>query len=930
MQPSNSDWAAAFALFDQALDLEAQQREHWLGSLSGPDPRVLVLLRELLAHHDQIEHGGLHPQLLTRVDLECGPPDPLSPGGKIGPYMLIERLGVGGMGSVWLAERLDKLLDRKVALKLPHTGWAMPDFAARLRHERQLLSSLEHPRIARLYDAGIDADGRPWLALEVVRGEPINAYCNQKNLSIRERLKLVLQVAQAVAYAHTRLIVHRDLKPSNILVDSQGEVHLLDFGIGKLLDPAQPDDGATRFGSRAFTPDYGSPEQLRGDPVTTATDIYSLGVVLYELLTGQRPHRRTAEISIEHAVATVEPQPPSQMTSVGVPKLSADLDAIVLESLEKNPAQRYLTIAAFADDIERYLRGDPVHARRGSSWYRATKFVRRHWTGVVASVLVLTAIIVSSAVSIWQAREARTAAARAEAVEKFLVSIFQQNSRDQPDPLKARATTARELLDAGAARLHSSDLPANSRDGLRSLLGNLYAELGMFKEAVVIEEERVASMRARGLQSQEEFGMALVELGASLQNTGRGDEALRVLREAEDVAKLHPQNRKLLGYVSSNLANQLVYTNSGEALRYARQAVGLLRTAEPRGDEMLGALIMIANTERTVDPEAAEIAGIQALDLIRETRGDRHQLYAQTALMLAEIQSGRMEDSAETTFKAAQSVALATTEPGHFLRLQEDLRYGLMEVDQSRFDEGFTRLKRALADATAAGGRDDVVYVAWAHENLARAYWRRGNLEEAEREATETLRVYGLHARDERYAKSADVAFDIALERGDLTHATECFNESRALREKSGSLSEPGFREQVLFRAAQLDLAQGQTQKALLQFTAIANTPVPGLLRFLEVKLRSRVGSAQAARRLGDNARAAKEARAALGEAKALGDRLQLRQVSAQAWSELAAAEAADGHCDLAHAAQEHATNLLDATDGPDSFRFRWVPKLCD
>jgi tetratricopeptide (TPR) repeat protein len=462
------------------------------------------------------------------------------------------------------------------------------------------------------------------------------------------------------------------------------------------------------------------------------------------------------------------------------------------------------------------------------------------------------------------------------------------------------------------------------------LLGNLYAELGMFKEAVAIEEERVASMRARGLQSREDFGMGLIELGSSLQNTGRGDEALRALREAEDVAKLHPSNRKLLGYVSSNLANQLVYTDSAEALRYARQAVALLKTAEPRGDEMLGALIMIANTERTVDPETAESAGIQALDLIRQTRGDRHQLYAQTALMLAEIQSGRMEDTAEATFKGAESVAVATTGPGHFLRLQLDLRYGLMQVDQSRFDEGFTRLKRALADGTTVGGPDDVVYVAWAHENLARAHWRRGNLDEAEHEVTEALRIYGLHGRDERYAKTSDVAFDIALDRGELARAAEYLDESRALREQSGGLREPGFREQVLFRAAQLDLARGQTQKALLQFASVADTPVPGLLRFVEVKLRSRVGLAQAARRLGDSARAAKEARTALGEAKALGDRLQLRQVSAQAWSELAAAEGTDGHCDLAHAAQEHATNLLDATDGADSFRLRWVPRMCN
>ena len=218
MQPSNSDWAAAFALFDQAMDLDAAQRERWLGSLQGPDQRVLVLLRELLAHHDQIEQGGLRAQLLTRSEADNSA-ETLAPGTQVGPYSLVERLGAGGMGTVWLAERVDKLLDRKVALKLPHTGWAMPDFAARLRHERQLLASLEHPRIARLYDAGVGTDGRPWLALEVVRGEPINAYCNQNNLTIRDRLKLMLQVAQAVAYAHSRLIVHRDIKPSNILVD---------------------------------------------------------------------------------------------------------------------------------------------------------------------------------------------------------------------------------------------------------------------------------------------------------------------------------------------------------------------------------------------------------------------------------------------------------------------------------------------------------------------------------------------------------------------------------------------------------------------------------------------------------------------------------------------------------------------------------------
>jgi serine/threonine-protein kinase len=554
----------------------------------------------------------------------------------------------------------------------------------------------------------------------------------------------------------------------------------------------------------------------------------------------------------------------------------------------------------------------------------------------MAASLVLAAILVASAISIWQARVARAAAARAEAVEGFLISIFQQNSRDQPDPLQARATTARQLLDAGAARLHSSEgstLPPETRDGLRDLLGGLYSELGMFKEAVAIEEERIASLRARGLQSQSEYGMALVDLASALQNTEREADALRALREAEAVAKHHPGDERLMGYVSSYLANQLIYTNSSEALRYARQAVELLKKAEPRGDEMLGALMMIADTERAIDPRAAEIAGIQALDLIRATRGSSHQLYAQTALMLGEIQSARMEDSAESTFQAAQSIALAATEPGHFLRLQVDLRYGLMQVDESRFDDGFARLRRALTDAIAAAGRDDIMYVSWAHENLARANWRYGNLDEAQREAAEALRIYAMHSRDERYAKSADVAFDVALERGDLQQAAVYLRDSRAVREQTGSIREAGFREQMLFREAQWALVHGNALEALKQFEAVAEAPVPGLLRFLEVQVRSRVGVATAARMLGDHVRAAKAARSALDKVSALGNRLQLRQVSSQAWAELAQAEAALGHCENSRSAWEYSSRLLVATDGPGSFRQRWLEertKLCE
>ena len=934
-KPSNSDWAAAFTLFDQALELDSRQREQWLGSLPGTDPRVLSLLRELLAHHDDIESNGfrLQPPLLAVPEADGDSANEgLKPGDAVGPYSLLERLGSGGMGSVWLAERTDKLLDRKVALKLPHSGWAMPDFAARLRQERHLLASLEHPRIARLYDAGIADDGRPWLALEVVRGQPINTYCTRNNLQLRERLQLVLQVAQAVAYAHSRLIVHRDLKPSNILVDSNGDVHLLDFGIGKLLDPAHLDDGATKFGSRAFTPDYGSPEQMRGDQVTTASDIYSLGVVLYELLTGQRPHRRTPEISLEHAVATLDPQPPSQAGTVGMPKLGADLDAIVLEALDKNPAGRYSTVAAFADDIERYLRGEPVHARRGSRWYWAAKFLRRHVAAVSAAVLVLVAIIGGGAVSVWQARVARAEASRAQAIEAFLISIFQTNSRNQSDPLKARATTARELLDAGSARLRSQEgarLPVGTRDGLRGLLGSLYSELGMFKESVALREERVASLRASGRRWDPELGMALVELAASLQQTGRGAEALPLLREAELIALHHPDDRRLGGYAASYLANQLVYDSTPDALRYARRAVSLLSQSEPRGDEMLGALMMIANTERTIDPAAAELAANQALELVAATRGANHELYGETALVLAEIQSGRMEDSAENTFKTVESIALKSTDSNHYLRLQTDLRYGLLLADQGRPDEARTRLKRALSVAEAAGGVDDPVYVSWVHENLARAAWRTGNLREAAGHVAESLRILGLHDRDDRYAKTAELAFDIALAQRDVPRAAGFLEAAHRVRVRTGSSNEAGFREGLGLRQSQLTFARDEPPAAardvLPQFDSIAQAPVPGLQRFLEARIGAHVGVIQAARALGDLAHAEREAQSALEELNKLGSPLALRQAAAQVWTELVATRAAAGDCKSAGDAWTRAAELLDATDGSDSFRRQWL-----
>jgi len=368
---SPEDWREVFRLLDTALELPVAARAAWLDTLV-PESRITATLRELLAR--QTADRFLHdlPQFTGSPDLprDESAADTAEIGTAIGPYRLTGRLGRGGMSSVWIAERIDGLLKRRVALKLPHVSWAMPEAARRMARERDLLASLEHPNIARLYDAGMGSDGRPFLALELVDGVPIDEHCAARNADNAARVRLVLQTAWAVEYAHSHSIVHRDLKPSNILVDAAGQVRLLDFGIGKLLESDAPAPGnETQFAGRLFTPDYASPEQTRGETMTASTDVFSLGVVLYQLLCSQLPFPRGSGESDRDRHARTAPD-----------LLSGDLDTIVRKALKESVRERYTTMAVFAQDLERFLRGDPVLARPDSAWYRLRKFTSRNRT----------------------------------------------------------------------------------------------------------------------------------------------------------------------------------------------------------------------------------------------------------------------------------------------------------------------------------------------------------------------------------------------------------------------------------------------------------------------------------------------------------------------------------------------------------------------
>ena len=478
-------WPAISALFDEALDLPRAQQSGWLDALNEPSRSYRPMLEELLADRAHIETIDFLAALPAAFLIDAAGPDPAYAGDRtVGPYRLVRELGRGGMGSVWLAERTDGMLKRQVALKLPHPGLVTGTFAERLTRERDILSGLSHPHIARLYDGGVTAEGQPYIALAYVQGHTVLEHCRALDLGVRERVELFQQILEAVQYAHAHLVIHSDIKPANVLVDEQGQVQLLDFGIAKLLvDGHAEASELTLNAGRALTPDYASPEQIVGAGVSTASDVYSLGVLLYELLAGERPYflRRSAHATLEQAILQAEVAPPSTTArgagnALAASILRGDLDTIVLKALKKDPANRYATADAFKQDLQRYLTGRPVLARPDSLAYRAKKFLLRNRVSMSLATLVVLALSAGLASTYWQAREARQAADRAQAVKDFLIGLF-----NEADPAKARGKelTARQMLDRGQRDLLTklADQPRLKVD-LDAVLVDLYTKLG--------------------------------------------------------------------------------------------------------------------------------------------------------------------------------------------------------------------------------------------------------------------------------------------------------------------------------------------------------------------------------------------------------------------------------------------------------------------
>lgn len=677
-------WPELAPLLDHLLDLPSAQRETFIAD-EIHDDELRALLRDLLTHEAQ--PGFLDRDGADYADSLIGAVEHAVPL-RIGAYRVLDLIGEGGSGSVYRAEREVDGYVQRVALKLLRVGLRDPAEQARFRRERRILARLEHPAIARLIDGGFTPEGVPWFALEFIEGDNIVRWCDARCLRIEPRLRLFLDVCDAVEAAHRALIVHRDIKPANILVDADGRPRLLDFGIAKLLDDSEREDD-TRTGLRRLTPAYAAPEQFCGGSITTATDVYALGVLLHELLSGQRPGVRNAaprnlsQLVTQDEAAAARSASPRQLAQ----RLRGDLDLIVATALAPEPQQRYASVAALAADLRAHLQRRPIAARRASVGHRLKKFLLRHRAGVAAAALVLATAVAGVAATWRESQRANAAAAdaiaqaqRAEAVKNFVLALFAGVS---PDESKGRSVSARELIERGEARLGETlATHPELRTELTTALASAHRQLGALDRAGALADAAVAAASGGPAAAAAQIERARVRLAQGQLDAAQAD-LQQVLGDAS-AAPLHSEARL-------RLAEVLVEQGQPAAARKALDAA-LADTDGPRGAAArLRDLAALGPVQfRAGDVAGAERSLREALQLSLSALGTRHTQSARIQHDLAVIllQRGATAEAA-TLLEAAEATRRELLGENH------------PDYAQTLFNLAVARQR--LGDAAAAG-----------------------------------------------------------------------------------------------------------------------------------------------------------------------------------------------------------------------------------
>jgi eukaryotic-like serine/threonine-protein kinase len=801
-------WQQIQTLFEQLADVDHAQRAAYLDKSCGNDVDLRQSVESLLDLDQSRKDPILHAIGAAAESLLEDHRDRLI-GTRIGPYRVVSILGHGGMSVVYRGERDDSQYQQTVAIKVLQHATLHPRLRSRLHSERHILATLDHPCIARLIDSGDLEDGTPYLVMEHVDGEAIDQFCDGRTLFIRERLELFVEVCAAVQYAHRNLVVHRDIKASNIFVTEERTPKLLDFGIAKLLAPESLSHTlpVTRLQERILTPENAAPEQVLGRPITTATDIYALGVLLYQLLTGRSPYRLVSysQLQLERAICMDDPTRLSQTVVAKLKgesdadrsrisdrrglspqrlqaRLAGDLDAIVAMAMRKEPERRYPSVEALADDVQRHLQGQPVRARSGDWRYNSIKFLRRNVFAAVVAATVFIGLILVAGVTLWEnhrlslARDATVQERdRAQKVSAFLVEVFAH-----ADPFKAQGneTSAKDLLDSGAAEIrNNSSLQPEVRAQMLQSIGLAYRHQQHSESAIPLFEEVVAIRRDERPFDKQSVAIALGDLSQALMDEGRYVAAEQDIREglqmlqAGDAAPTIVTADLLSQYGRFYLTSKSDY---GAASDMFKQALAIYRNAS--GDQNLA----IANTLSEIASAAtwsgkyedAEDYQTKALNIFRATTSSKfpdHNV-ALATLGLIQIKLGKYAEAEQSLTEAlkVESTVFGT----------DNLRSAVIESDLAELYEREGDIDRALHAAKEALRigtlrQEKNATTGYYYDGLANLYLKAGNLPEAEANIRAALAVYAavLPARHLYVATGEQLLGEVHLRRHALAEA---------------------------------------------------------------------------------------------------------------------------------------------------------------
>lgn len=781
------------SLFHQAADLPPGEQQTFLQSACGTDPElmadVLAMLEEDLKSGSLLE-SGLAP---VASDLLSEPIDPRQGFPEFGPYRVIRVLGEGGMGVVYLAERKDLL--SLVAIKVLRDAWLSPSRRERFASEQRMLAQLNHPSIARLYDADALADGTPWFVMEYVEGVPLTDYCSQHHCSIAQRLQLFRAVCEAVQYAHGQALIHRDLKPSNILVKSDGSVRLLDFGIAKQLESLDASVNQTMTGLRLMTPAYAAPEQIRGERVGIHTDVYSLGAILFELLSGQLPFDLSNLTPAEAATVITEHEPgkPSSMIKLKAALSDAlslgksawsDLDVLCLTAMHKDRERRYRSVEALMRDVDHYLEGEPLEARPDSLPYKLGKFVRRNERAVLVTMGVFVLVLAMAVFFTLRLAKARNTAlaeaARTERIQKFMMNLFEGGDEAVGPSDSLRVIT---LVDRGVQEAKTLNNDPKVQSELYQNLGTIYQNLGKLDQADSLLRNALEERKSVFGADSAEAGETLVALGLLRDAQGQFEEAERLVRQGLEIDKRklppgHPALARTTTALGKVLEDRGAYNS---AIRVLEEAVRLQsKPGEPTTD-LAETLTELANSHfYSGQYNESEALNNKVLAMDRQLYGERHPHVADDLINLGAIQydEGRYPQ-AENFDRQALDITQSFYGSNHPATASALTILGRTLVSEGKQEEAAGMLRQALGIEEQAYGKIHP-RVAGTLNELGKIAQQQGNLNEAEADFTRMAEIYrSVYAGKHYYIGIAlSNLAGVYVERKDYSLAERLFREA--------------------------------------------------------------------------------------------------------------------------------------------------------